>query len=158
MRPTVYLETTIPSYLTARPSRDLLTAARQQLTSDWWEDRRRDFECVISQVVLDESARGHPDAAARRLASLEGIPALSATEEMRLFAEGLIEAGLIPVEAADDAAHIAIATLSGIKYLLTWNFRHIANADVKEEIRAYCLRAGYTCPVICTPEELMEKR
>ena len=158
MRPTVYLETTIPSYLTGRPSRDLVTAGRQEITREWWENRRQDYHCVLSQVVLDESARGHPDAAARRLATLDGFPVLAATEEMRIFAEGLIEAGLIPIEAADDAAHIAIATLSGIKYLLTWNFRHIANADVKEEIRAYCLRAGYACPVICTPEELMEKR
>ncbi len=158
MRPTVYLETTIPSYLTARPSRDLVTAARQEITREWWENRRQNYDCVVSQVVLDECTRGHPDAAERRLASLDGLPVLAATEEMLAFAEGLIEAGLIPIEAADDAAHIAIATLSGIKYLLTWNFRHIANADVKEEIRAHCLRAGYTCPVICTREELMEKR
>jgi hypothetical protein len=142
VRPTVYLETTIPSDLTARPSRDLVTAARQEITREWWENRRADYDLVLSQVVLDESARGHPDAAYRRLAALDGLPVLGATQEMRTFAEGLIEAGLIPVEAADDAAHIAIETLSGIKYLLTWNFRHIANADVKEEIRAFCLRAG----------------
>lgn len=156
MRPTVYLETTIPSYLTARPSRDLLTAARQQLTSDWWEDRRQDFECVISQVVLDECGIGDAEAVRRRLEKIAGLPLLATTSAAVELAARLIVLGLVPKEAGDDALHIATATVHEVAYLLTWNFKHIANATKMNALRDTCASLGYRIPVVCTPEELME--
>ena len=156
MRATVYLETTIPSYLSARPSRDLLTAARQQLTSDWWEDRRQGFECVISQVVLDECGIGDAEAVRRRLEKIVGLPLLATTSAAVELAARLIALGLVPKEAGDDALHIATATVHEVAYLLTWNFKHIANATKMKALRDTCASLGYRMPVICTPEELME--
>jgi hypothetical protein len=156
MRPTVYLETTILSYLTARPSRDLVTAARQEVTRTWWETRRARFDCHISRVVLDECGQGDPDAAGRRLDALRGLPSLAMNPETARFATALIQRGLIPAKAADDALHIAVSALNGMRYLVTWNFTHIANAEKAEDIRAFCLTMGYACPVICSPDELME--
>jgi predicted nucleic acid-binding protein len=142
VRPTVYLETTIPSYLTARPSRDLLTAARQQLTSDWWEDRRHGFECVISQVVLDECGIGNAEAANRRLEKISGLSLLVTTPAAIELAARLIESGLVPKEASDDALHIATATVHEAAYLLTWNFKHIANATKMKDLRDMCSSLG----------------
>lgn len=156
MRPTVYLETTIPSYLTARPSRDLRTVARQQITVEWWETRRASFECLVSPIVLREAAKGDALAAAARLDSVAACRVLAISRAMVDFAESLIRAGVVPASVPDDAAHIAIAAMSGVRFLLTWNFKHIANAEKADEIRAFCLRAGYVCPTICTPEELLE--
>ncbi len=156
MRPTVYLETTIPSYLTARPSRDLVTAARQEVTRTWWETRRKRFDCHISLIVLDECGQGDPEAVTRRLDVLRGLPLLNMTPDTARFAAALVQQGLIPAKAADDALHIAVSALNGVRYLLTWNFTHIANAEKTEDIRAFCFSLGYTCPVICSPDELME--
>ena len=156
MLPTAYLETTIPSYLTARPSRDLVTAARQEVTRIWWETRRGRFDCHISRVVLDECGQGDPEAAGRRLDILRGLPLLAVKPETARFAIAMIQRGLIPSRAADDALHIAVAALNGMRFLVTWNFTHIANAEKAEDIRAFCLSLGYNCPVICSPDELME--
>ena len=156
MRPTVYLETTIPSYLTARPSRDLVTAARQEVTRTWWETRRERYDCHISRVVLDECGLGDPVAAAYRLDALRGLPSLEVNLDTARFAADMVERGLIPAKAADDALHIAVSALNGMRYLVTWNFTHIANAEKAEDIRAFCRSLGYNCPVICSPDELME--
>ena len=156
MRPTVYLETTIPSYLTARLSRDLRTAARQQVTLEWWETRRVDFECLVSPIVLREAVKGNPVAAKARLDAMASCRVLAITPAMVDLAESLIQTGIVPSSVPDDAAHIAIAAMSGVRFLLTWNFKHIANAEKADEIRAFCMRAGYICPTICTPEELLE--
>lgn len=125
---TVYLETTIPSYLTAWPSRDLVIAAHQQVTRDWWEARRRNFELRISQFVLDEASSGDESASEARLQSLDGIPLLDVTESARELAEQILRAGAVPSKAALDAGHIAVAAVHGVDFLLTWNCRHIANA------------------------------
>ena len=151
----VYLETSIFSYLTARPSKDILTAARQHLTDQWWHDHRRRFELFASAVVEREARKGDPEAAERRLSAMSGIPQAVENEEVALLAERLVLDGALPETAVADAAHIAIAAVHGLDYLLTWNCRHIDNAETKPAIRAVCMALGYRCPEICTPEELM---
>lgn len=156
MAPTVYLETSVISYLTSRPSRDVVTAAHQQLTLGWWNGARGGFSVFISEMVVQEARLGDPALAGARLAAIEGVPLLKLSDSARALAGDLISDSAIPSHAAVDALHIALAAASGMDYLLTWNCKHIANARTRVLIE-HCLRAkGYTPPVLCTPEELME--
>jgi hypothetical protein len=157
MRLRVYLETTIVSYLTALPSRDLVTAAHQQITRDWWETRRTEFDLFVSQPVTQEASAGDPDAVARRLTVLEKLALVAVSDEAVRFAAELVEEIPLPERAAVDALHIAIAVMNGMHYLLTWNCRHIANAALRVRITSICEARGYEVPVICTPEELLEE-
>src|SRR3954454_21748583 len=106
MKPRLYLETTIPSYLTAWPSRDLIVAAHQQLTKEWWRTRRDVFEICISQFVVDEAGAADADAARERLEVLKPIPPLDVTESVLQLALALLQSVVIPDKAALDAAHI----------------------------------------------------
>ena len=151
----VYLETTIPSYLTAWRSPELVMAARQQITRDWWDNRRHDFELFVSQLVIDEASAGDPDAAARRLEFLDGIPLLEPQDDTEVLVEALIRDLSLPDRAAADAVHIALAVVNGMDFLLTWNCTHIANAAFRPAIESACRSLGYEVPVICTPEELL---
>ena len=154
MKPKVYLETTVISYLTASPSRDIVQAAHQQLTREWFE-RRKDFDLFVSQAVIAEASRGDSGAAARRLAALDDIAILEVTEDASRLAEAFIEQHALPAKAAVDAIHIAVAVVMGMDYVLTWNCTHIANAVIRPKIEDACRQLGYDPPVICTPEELM---
>jgi hypothetical protein len=155
MKPKVYIETTIISYLASKPSRDLITAAHQQITHDWWEMRLKDFEVYISQFVLDEASAGDADAAARRLALLGSFPLLDAMPEALELAGALVAHGAIPPRKAADAAHIAVATVHHMQFLLTWNCTHLANAEILAQVQAICAGLGYAAPIVCTPEELL---
>ncbi|MCX7110097.1 MAG: type II toxin-antitoxin system VapC family toxin [Proteobacteria bacterium] len=155
MKKSVYIETSIPSYLTARPSRDVRAAAWQQITSQWWDEARDHYELFTSALVIVEASDGNPEAASRRLESLQGIPELLIDEEAQALAEKLVWEGGMPTVAKADALHVAIAAVHGIDYLLTWNCRHIDNAARKPIIRAICVAAGYSYPEICTPMELL---
>ena len=121
MKPKVYLETTIPSYLTARPSRDLVTAAHQQITREWWDTRRHDFDLFVSQMVIDEASAGDPEATTRRLDVLASLPLLDPQAEGTALAQMLIDHIPLPARVAADALHIAAAVVNGMDYLLTWN-------------------------------------
>ena len=154
MKRKVYIETSVISYLTARPSKTILGAAHQQLTLSWWE-RRFEYDLLVSQSVWQECAGGDPDAARRRLAALEGLDVLATTEKMIGLAEELIAQRLIPAKAIEDSLHIAIATLHHVDFLLTWNCRHIANPVIQEGIAEYLEKRGLFLPIICTPEELL---
>lgn len=156
MKPTVYVETTIVGYLTSRPSRDLVTAANQQLTHDWWDQHREKYDIYVSEAVVEESSAGGPEAAQERLDLLADFPALDATAEAESLAERLIEDVPLPRKAELDALHIATATIHGMDYLLTWNCTHIANATLLHRIEDTCRSAGFTPPSICTPLQLME--
>ena len=156
MKPKVYLETTIVSYLTAWPSRDLITAAHQQITQQWWHTQRARFDLFVAPPVMQEAQAGDPDAAARRLAALQDIPLLTLSEEAPGLAQALITPGPLPTNAVVDALHIAIAAVNGMQYLLTWNCTHLANAAIRSDIEDVCRARGYEPPVICTSEELME--
>jgi len=151
----VYLETTIVSYLTARPSRDLILAAHQEVTRQWWERRRSQFDVYVSQLVVDEAGRGDRDSVSRRMAILEGVAILPVTAQAAAVARELIEAHAVPRESLEDALHVALAATNGIDVLMTWNCRHIANAEMAPAIRATIERCGYDPPIICTPDELM---
>ena len=152
---TIYVETSIISYLAARPSRDLITAARQQVTHTWWRERRPEFDLYVSQVVLAEAAAGDPQAATRRAELLAQLPLLDVTPEVAELAAALIEQTPLPPRAGADAVHIAIATYYGLDFLLTWNSAHIANAALRPRIEEVCRQSGFRPPVICTPDELM---
>lgn len=152
---TIYLETSFLGYLTGRPSRDLLASARQQITERWWHDHRHRFELFVSPVVETEAGQGDPEASQRRLSAMIGIPQLVVNAEVERLAEQFILDGAVPKTASADALHVALAAVHRIDYLLTWNCRHIDNAEKKPAIRAICAIAGYPCPEICTPEELM---
>lgn len=153
MNPTVYVETSVVSYLSARASREIVVAAHQQLTRRWWKGRSA-YRLFVSQIVRDEAALGDPGARARRLKSLRGIPALAVTDQATRLAEDLVRRGALPKKAAVDAFHIGIAAAHQIEYLLTWNCKHIANAAMRGTIEAICRSEGLTPPIICTPEEL----
>lgn len=152
----VYIETSIVSYLTARPSRDVITLARQELTREWWENRRHRFDLCTADIVVGEAAEGHSEAVVRRLAMLSEISELETTPEAEDLADYLLREGPLPEKAAIDALHIAIATTHHVDYLLTWNLAHIANAAIRKPIEALCRSRGHEAPVMCTPEELME--
>jgi predicted nucleic acid-binding protein len=154
IRGTVYIETSIVSYLTARPSRDLLVTAHQQLTVTWWDQQRSHYELFTSQVVLAEARAGDPDAAQRRVAVLEHLPLLDVTDAAITLAAALVSGQALPAQAAQDALHVAVACVHGIEYLLTWNCAHLANARLRSRIEQICREAGYVPPIICTPEEL----
>lgn len=153
MKPRIYVETTIPSYLTAWPSRDLVRAAQQQVTREWW-DRRDGFDLFISRLVLVECQAGDPTAAVERMTALAGLPVLEPTAEAAALADALVRYVPLPARAVADALHIAIAAANGIEYLLTWNCTHIANATLRPQIEAVCRDAGFEPPLICTPQEL----
>ncbi|MGA2774399.1 MAG: type II toxin-antitoxin system VapC family toxin [Bryobacteraceae bacterium] len=154
MRQTLYLETTIPSYVTSRPSRDLIIAGHQQVTKEWWEKRRDAFQIYISQLVIDEAGAGDPGAAQERMQVIKDFSVLDITPEVGLLASGILASGILPRKAATDAAHIAIAAVHGMDFLLTWNCVHIANAAIAKAVANTCRQRGFECPVICTPEEL----
>jgi len=151
----VYIETSIFSYLAARPSRDLVIAARQQVTRDWWDLRRQRFDLYVSQFVVDEAADGDADAANERLERISGIPLLGASTNARQLARSLVQEGILPAKAATDAVHIALTAVHGVDILLTWNCTHLANAEMIVDVRRLIASRGYEPPIICTPDELM---
>jgi hypothetical protein len=155
VKPKVYLETTIPSLLVARPSPLLRVANVQQVTREWWDARRGKFQLFVSELVLQEAARGDSTFAAERLAVIAQCRILEASAAAQSLTLRLLDSGLIPGKAAADTAHIAIAAAHGLDFLLTWNCRHIANAMTGDRVRALCSRHGFPAPVICTPYELM---
>ena len=152
--PAVYLETTIPSFLTARPSLNIITAGKQAVTREWWDTQRQRFELVISQFVLDEAAAGDAEAAQKRLDVLNGIDLLEIDETSLQLAGRIMATGMIPPKAAIDAAHIAVASRHQVDYLLTWNCTHIANAEILAKLNYVITESGFPMPTICTPDEL----
>ena len=154
----VYIETTVVSYLTARPNRDVVIAGHQQVTHEWWGTRREIYELCVSQMVLGEAGAGDPQAAQERLEVLQVMTLLETTVEALALAKELIQASALPAKAADDALHIAIAATNGVPFLLTWNCRHLANATMRPMIESVCAGMGLKAPIICTPEELLEAK
>ena len=155
MKPKVYIETTIPSYLVGRPSRDLIVAAHQELTREWWQFRQNDFDIFISQFVIDEASLGDPDLSGKRIKIIQDLDQLEITKDVQFLATELVLSNTIPKNAATDAAHIAIASVHSMDYMLTWNCTHIANAEIYKKVQRVCDNNGFLCPIICTPEELM---
>jgi hypothetical protein len=154
---TVYLETTFISYLVALPARDLIVAAHQQVTRDWWEQRRRHFRCVVSPVVIDEISLGDESEINKRLDIARPLDVLAASIDAEDLTQAIMDGGVLPEKAVRDAAHIAVAAVHGVDYLLTWNCKHLANAQISRRIQLVCNAQGFRMPLICTPEELLEE-
>jgi len=157
MKARVYVETSVISYLTARPNNDIRAMANQNATIEWWETQRLNFDLFISEFVVAEASIGDPDAVERRLAAIADIMELQATDEVRVLGQELIRRNALPANAVVDAYHVAITTVNGVEYLLTWNCSHIANAHTRPRIEAACRALGYEPPIICTPQELTEE-
>jgi hypothetical protein len=155
MKPSIYIETSIISYLTSRPSRDLVIAAHQQITHEWWERRRKLYEVYASQLVLTEAEKGDKQVSAKRLNALQDILLLELKQEAVELSTTFIQRKAVSEKLGEDMLHIAIATVYGLDYLLTWNCKHIANAEIQKSIRKISIDEGYEMPIICTPEELM---
>ena len=151
---TVYIETTVIGSIAGRIHPNPLIAARQQKSRDWWSTASAEHKLLVSQLVVDECLAGDPDAAQERLDELVGIPRLVITDAAQALADALMDAKAIPKSEPRDALHIAIAAVNGVKYLVTWNFKHIANATLREQINDACRDNGHEPPIICTPEEL----
>lgn len=153
-KPTLYVETTIPSYLAARPSRDVITLARQQLTQDWWANHRQAYNLYVSQFVVEEAARGDQDTAQSRLLLIGSLPRLDITPAVAELAAELVAVLNLPEKAAADSQHIAVALYHGMDYLLTWNYAHLGNTLTRKLLARFAGRSGLSVPTICTPEEL----
>jgi predicted nucleic acid-binding protein len=154
--PKLYIETTIPSYLTARPSDDAIRRGMQVATRRWWDERRSGFELFVSELVEIEAARGEAKMAAERLEAIGVLPRLPLTESARELAAAILDTGLLPPSAAADATHIAVSAVHGMEILLTWNCTHIHNIAITRRIERVCSRAGFSLPMICTPLDLLQ--
>jgi predicted nucleic acid-binding protein len=156
--PTVYIETTIPSYLAAKPSRDIIVAAQQQVTAEWWNESHSKYDLYISEAVIDECAAGDHEVASRRLKSIRNFPILKLTEEVVQIAIIYGRLLAIPDKSKADAVHLALAVYHEMDYLLTWNCKHLAHGEVRTKIHQYNMRNGLFEPMIVTPSELLERR
>lgn len=154
MPASVYIESSVISYLTARPSRDVVTAARQAITLDWWQNQRHKYEVYISALVEQEISTGDSVAAEQRIQAVSSIYSVAISPEAQAIAASLIASKAVPHNYVEDAMHIAIAAAQGTEYLLTWNFKHINNAETKSLIAKVVEASGYICPILCSPEEL----
>lgn len=155
MSETVYIETSILGYLTARSTTNLILAANIEVTREWWKSRSSAFTLYVSQVVLDEAARGDAEISLKRLEIVNGLPLVDLNQSVLNLAAQFLSRSNLPSKASDDAVHIAAATVHGLDYLLTWNCKHIANAQIQRKLEEISLDFGYQLPVICTPYELL---
>jgi predicted nucleic acid-binding protein len=155
MKESIYIETSLIGYLTARPNNNLVFMANQEITRRWWNTRRGEFMLYISSIVLDEAAKGDSEMVEQRLRILEDLPVLELTEEVKVLGSQFLAKSNLPPRASDDAIHIATATIHNVDYLLTWNCKHIANAQIQKKLAQICLDLGYSLPIMCTPYELM---
>ena len=155
MSETVYIETSILGYLTARSTKNLIVAANMEITREWWKFRRNAFILYTSEAVLDEVARGDAEIATQRLDIVRDFPLLELNQAVQGLAVQFLDRSNLPPKAEVDAIHIAAATVHGMDYLLTWNCKHIANAQIQGKLAEISLDCGYVLPILCTPNELM---
>jgi hypothetical protein len=155
MSETIYIETSILGYLNARPSRDLVVAANIQITREWWDTRRHSFQLYSSQAVVEETSQGDADMAAQRLEIIRDFILLDLDQSVLNLAEQFLERSSLPAKADIDAIHMAAATIHNMDYLLTWNCKHIANAQIQRKLAEISLDFGYELPILCTPYELL---
>jgi len=155
MSETVYIETSILGYLTARPSRDIVVTANIEITREWWDTRRSDFQLYSSQAVVKETSQGDTEIVSQRLEIIRNLAFLDLNQSVLDLAEQFLERSNLPAKADVDAVHIAAATVHGMDYLLTWNCKHIANAQIQRKLAEISLDLGYELPILCTPYELL---
>lgn len=153
--PTLYMETTIPSYLLAEPSRDIVSLARQDITRTWWKRDQTRYAIFVSAVVIKEADKGDPREVEKRRKFLEQFPVLDATPEIQQLIETYLEENVVPIGSGQDAAHLAFASVHRIDFLCTWNFKHLANVFALRRLRQVNEKRGLFVPQVCTPEELL---
>lgn len=154
MKQTVYIETSVVSYLTSRPSKDIVIAGHQAATRDFW-DQLGKHDVFVSQLVLDEASQGDEDAASARMKVLDGVKVLEIDDDCRTLAKQLLKDRAIPSQYPEDALHIAVAAVHEVDTIATWNFKHINNPLTRQKIRRSVEKHGYTCPEICSPDEFL---
>ncbi len=157
MKPKVYVETSIISYLTANQSRDVIISANQLLAQEWWESHRHEFDLYISKLVFDEISKGSKQMAQKRLELVDDIPFLDINEDVILLAEEITRAKILPPKAAVDISHIAVSSVHEVDFLLTLNCKHIANAFIYRRVEKICREFNYEPPIVCTPQEILGK-
>ncbi len=155
-KPTVYLETTVIGHLVGRLHPDPTVAGKQISTREWWATAADRFQLFASKLVVDECSGGDALAATERLSALDKLDFIVVNAEAETLAQQLISGHALPSTELRDALHISLAAVFGIEYLVTWNFKHIANPSTRSSIEAICREAGYEPSIICTPEALME--
>ncbi|MEI6443307.1 MAG: type II toxin-antitoxin system VapC family toxin [Nostocales cyanobacterium ELA583] len=155
MNGSVYIETSILGHLTARPTDNLIVAANVKITQDWWNEYRRSFMLYASEIVEDEAGKGDPEMASQRLNLLQSLMLLELTEEAFELSQAFLSQSNLPQKAFNDALHMALATVYNLDYLLTWNCKHMANAQIQRKLAQISSDLGYVLPVICTPYELI---
>jgi|ERR1043166_6877650 predicted nucleic acid-binding protein len=155
MKPTIYLETSVVSFLAARSSKDLVIAGEQESTHRWWNEKRKNYDLYISKLVWQEAAQGNAVAAQRRLKFIRSLKWLQLTKDVFTLAHALIERNAVPPNAGNDALHIALGAVYGLQFLLTWNFTHINNPATEEQVRSICREHDFHCPVICSPDQML---
>jgi len=156
MKESIYIKTSVVSYYVSKPSRDIIVLAHQQITTEWWPKAVKRFDVYISEVVVEEAAAGNKESAEQRLNELKGFPYLELTEKVEKIAQIYMEKLGIPQKALRDAAHLAVASVHNIDYLVTWNCVHLANGEIIKKLLKINEKLSIKTPVICTPEELME--
>lgn len=154
MKESVYIETSVISYLTSRLSRDLIVAGHQKISQSWWEARKNDFDLFISETVLKEISLGDPIESNKRIELVKDVFILNANDSVFHIARSLISEGILPKKAFNDSLHISFSAAANIDYLLTWNCRHLANAEVSKAVAKFLRGIGYEAPSIITPLEL----
>lgn len=154
MSASVYIESSVISYLTARPSRDVVTASRQAITAEWWQSKLSRYEAYVSVLVIEEISAGDPEAAEQRLNVVATLPVVGIHPEALPLADALLKSKAVPANSDRDALHIALAAYQGAEFLLTWNFKHINNAETRGSIIKVVAEHGLVCPILCSPEEL----
>jgi len=155
-KPVVYVETSVVSYYTARPSRDYVVRGHQETTRQWWPRAGERFQLVVSELVIDEAGAGDPEAARKRLQTIRGLPLLFVTPQCSEIADCYVKDLPLSKRMARDALHLAIASLHGVDYLVTWNCTHIANALIRRKLAEINGFLNLSTPIVCTPEEMME--
>ena len=155
MNGSVYIETSILGHLTARPTDNLIVAANVKITQDWWNEYRRSFMLYASEIVEDEAGKGDPEMASQRLNLLQSLMLLELTEEAFELSQAFLSQSNLPQKAFNDALHMEVATVYNLDYLLTWNCKHMANAQIQRKLARISSDLGYVLPVICTPYELI---
>ncbi len=156
MKPKLYIETSIVSYLTARPSRDVVINANQQLAQEWWESRQN-FELFVSQLVVDEASKGDAAFAQKRLDLIKDLPLIDFNADAKNLAKEILRQNVLPAKAALDVFHIAATAVHELDFLLTLNCKHIANAFIFRRIEKICSQFGFQAPIVCTPQEILQK-
>jgi predicted nucleic acid-binding protein len=156
VKESIYIETTVVNYYTSKPSRDIIVLAHQEITRQWWALAIKRYNVFISQVVIEEASLGDPEIAKKRLEELKKFPNLELNEKVEQIAKIYMEKLEIPEKSFRDAAHIAVASVHNIDYLVTWNCTHLANGEIIKKLMKLNETLGVHTPIICTPEELME--